>query len=217
MWPDEDVASRQRAGRCAHARDPAVHVGQGYLGGRVDNVVLRGSPQSDLLAVDGTSGRVRLAGWVTLLPDAALDFSVLGGDGDDDATISGPVPFRNTTIDGGSPDLGDSLAIEGPTGPVGPSVLSGLTGFEPTISSSRRDPECLARRSCPAPPCEGVRGCSQLFAHERAFRGTDAQACAILVGRHLTRSGGDRIAAFRARRHRRKVMFAATPRNRLRR
>jgi hypothetical protein len=99
-------------------------------GGRVDDVVLRGTPQSDLLAVDGTSGRVRLSGWVTLLPDAALDLSILGADGDDDTTISGPVPFRTTTFDGGSPDLGDSLAIEGPTGPVEVSLgATSITGY----------------------------------------------------------------------------------------
>src|SRR5699024_1441650 len=76
---------------------------------------------------------------------------------------------------------------------IGPSALSGLTGFEPTISSSRRSPECLARRSFPAPTREGVRGCSQLFAHERAFPRTDAQVCTSLSSTpHKVRRRSDR-------------------------
>lgn len=99
-------------------------------GGRVDSVVLRGSAASDTLAVDGGTGRVRLTGWLPLLPDSALDLSVLGGDGDDHATMSGPLPFRTTTFDGGGPDLGDRLAVDGPSGPVEVALgTTSITGY----------------------------------------------------------------------------------------
>lgn len=99
-------------------------------GERVDTVELRGTTASDVVAVDGETGRVRLTGWVPLLPDSALDLSFLGGDGDDQATLSGSLPFRTTTFDGGSPDLGDGLMIAGPTGPVEVSLgTTSIAGY----------------------------------------------------------------------------------------
>lgn len=85
-------------------------------GERADAVVLRGSTASDSFLLDDAS--VRTAGWVPLLPRSALDLSVLGGDGDDRATMSGVLPYRSTTFDGGGPDRDDRLALQGPAGPV---------------------------------------------------------------------------------------------------
>jgi len=87
-------------------------------GTRVDALTLHGSAVSETLTVAGGTGEVRRAGWVPLLPEGALDLAVLGGDGADEVTVSGPVPYRSTTVDGGAPDLGDRLNTQGPTGEV---------------------------------------------------------------------------------------------------
>jgi hypothetical protein len=99
-------------------------------GGRVDALTLHGSAVSESIAVDGGTGEVRRSGWVPLLPAGALDLSVLGGDGADDVTVSGPVPYRTTTFDGGAPDLGDRLSVQGPVGAVEVDLsAASVTGY----------------------------------------------------------------------------------------
>lgn len=87
-------------------------------GERRDTVVLHGSTISEVVDLAGATGEVRLAGWIPLLPRSAVDLKLLMGDGDDHVTMSGPLPYRTTTFDGGGPDLGDGLVVQGPTGDV---------------------------------------------------------------------------------------------------
>ncbi|HEX2177110.1 MAG TPA: hypothetical protein VHG70_14490 [Nocardioidaceae bacterium] len=87
-------------------------------GDRVDSVTVVGTAGSDRLTVAGGNGEVALAGAVPVVPESAAALHIEGGDGDDAVTASGPLPFATTSVHGGAPDLGDSLTLQGPSGPV---------------------------------------------------------------------------------------------------
>jgi hypothetical protein len=81
---------------------------------RVDSLTLEGTGADDTSTIDGPAGEVRRTGWVPLGTPAVLDLVVRGGDGDDHADVTGPLPYRTTSFEGNGPDLGDSMSLQGP-------------------------------------------------------------------------------------------------------
>jgi hypothetical protein len=101
-------------------------------GARIDSLTLEGTGGDDSSRIDGPGGDVRRAGWVPLRTPGVLDLVVRGGDGDDHADVTGPVPFRTTSFEGNGPDLGDTMSLQGPDGDVtvdlGRSTVRGYGG-----------------------------------------------------------------------------------------
>jgi hypothetical protein len=101
-------------------------------GARVDSLTLEGTAADDTNRIDGPGGDVRRTGWVPLRTPSVLDLVVRGGDGDDHADVTGPLPYRTTSFEGNGPDLGDSMSLQGPeddvTVDLGRSSVRGYGG-----------------------------------------------------------------------------------------
>lgn len=117
------------------------NVGAGSLtvadvgGVREDRITLSGRPTSDTFTVEGAIDEVRLGSWVRFTPSSAATLVLNGLDGDDQFTVSGPLPYTSLVTDGMAPDLGDSLSLDGPVGAVTVNLAAAsVTGYGGTVT-----------------------------------------------------------------------------------
>lgn len=99
-----------------------------------DHVLLDGSPAADRFRVDGPTTQVRLDDFVPLTAHGAVGLTLRGFDGSDEVIGTGPLPWVTTTFEGGGPDDGDHLSLDGPTGDAVVDIGNvSVTGYGGTV------------------------------------------------------------------------------------
>lgn len=108
-----------------------------------DHVVLAGTDNADTFGLTGVDAEVRRTGFVKLRADGASRLTLRGLAGNDTFTANGPLPWATTTLEGGGPDVGDAVVLDGPVGDavvdIGTASVTGYGGVVrfPEVSALR--------------------------------------------------------------------------------
>ena len=102
--------------------------------GRFDRAVIDGTAAADAVRLVGSDGTITLAGLPVIAAPGADRLAVRTGEGGDTVHATGPLPWTTTVLEGGGPDSGDRVVLDGPTGDaLVDTAAARVTGYGGTV------------------------------------------------------------------------------------